>query len=368
MRKWLVLPLVALLASACGGSEGTGSTEAEEEAQVEPMSLRLSTLVGPTTPDSETLQWWAEQLSERTEGAIDVEFFFGGSLLPGEETMAGVADGRADLGLVPTSFHPGELPLSSISSIPFVTSNTGAYTSTFKELFDTHEPYTSEWLAQGVVPVVWLSNPPPIIGLRNPVESLDDLDGLQIRTFGYITEAMDAVGVNAVGLPAGEIYEAVQRGVLDGYTAVPFEFVTTLALHEVAPHIVGADLGQYGITSLVMRQDLWDELPDSVRETIQELQEEVIARQQDQFREIGAEVCDTLRQAGATVTLLPEDDIESWKDTVGDSLFERWESDVSANGVDAEAADEFREAYLGLLEERDSDWEVQISVETCAEA
>jgi TRAP-type mannitol/chloroaromatic compound transport system substrate-binding protein len=51
---------------------------------------------------------------------------------------------------------------------------------------------------------------------RDPIESVDDLQGLKFRMPGLGGEALRQLGVNVIALPGGEIFQALQSGAIDG--------------------------------------------------------------------------------------------------------------------------------------------------------
>src|SRR3989344_5977043 len=50
---------------------------------------------------------------------------------------------------------------------------------------------------------------------RKPIKSLADLKGLKMRTAGFAGKVMERMGVVPQALPGGEIYQALEKGVLD---------------------------------------------------------------------------------------------------------------------------------------------------------
>ncbi len=92
----------------------------------------------------------------------------------------------------------------------------------------------------GLKTVGWLTN----WGFRNvitankPVTAPEDLKGMKIRTIQspvYI-EALNAMGANATPMSFGEVYSAMQTGVLDGFEHGP-AVVLTGKYYEVTKHI-----------------------------------------------------------------------------------------------------------------------------------
>lgn len=120
--------------------------------------------------------------------------------------------------------------------------------------------------------------------LRDPIESADDFEGLLLRgTPGY-APLIENLGAEFVSMAAGEIYTALERGVVDGF---PFSRLGTvgLSLHEQICCII--EPGWWHIDMLmIVNLDVWN----SLSETQQGELEEAMRRAQARLPEINAEL------------------------------------------------------------------------------
>jgi tripartite ATP-independent transporter DctP family solute receptor len=73
---------------------------------------------------------------------------------------------------------------------------------------------------------------------KRPVRSAADVQGIKLRVpeIPVYVEMARALGANPTPIPAGEIYTALQTGVVDGMEA-PADFVESTKLYEVARHV-----------------------------------------------------------------------------------------------------------------------------------
>src|SRR5690606_6256553 len=75
------------------------------------------------------------------------------------------------------------------------------------------------------------SGGPFVIATREPVERLEDLEGMRIRLPGGFPDmAYDMLGVNPVSISPEEAYESIQRGVVDG-VYFPLDVVVATGTH-----------------------------------------------------------------------------------------------------------------------------------------
>ena len=72
---------------------------------------------------------------------------------------------------------------------------------------------------------------------KKPIESLDDLQGLNFRITGFGGKVLDKIGMNPVSMPAGEIFPALQSGTLDGAEWVGPSFDLAFGLPKIMTHM-----------------------------------------------------------------------------------------------------------------------------------
>jgi TRAP-type C4-dicarboxylate transport system substrate-binding protein len=328
-------------------------------------TLQYASYIGQGAAQSKAFEWWAQQVEERTGGRVKVELFYQGSLLPATDILRGIADGRAQLGYVANAYHPAELPLSSVVGVPFVTSNAEAQMRTFYDLYQRNGAFRQEWERQGVHVLFFNPLSENIVGMREPVTGLADIQGKSIRGLGYVNQVLKAIDANPVAIAAPEIYEALLRGTLDGYSGFAFEVVTALKLHEVAPQTTTLGTGNYAFTVTPITKSLWDEMPDDLKQILTEVSVEYMDKVSEILSATENEVCAAIKASGGSVHLLPEADLATIRDAVGDEISGLWVAEASARGVDAQA---FFADYTETLAKFETEVSYVSGVERCAEA
>lgn len=369
-HRWIALCLACLLLlAACGdgGADG-GTTDAGDDADAEDTGqtwdLRFATFFGPNAPYARNFERYRELVEERTDGRVAVEVLGGEALLPAPEILPGVGDGRADMGYSIDSFSHAELPLTSIASVPFITANAVAHMRTFWELYNRNDDFRAEWDDMNVRVLFFQAGGPSMLGTSDePAASVDDIAGLRIRALGFINSAIDQVGGLPQPLPFPEIYESVQRGLIDGY-ALQFDLIGEAALPEVAPHVVDAGLGQYVLPSITINLDVWNSMPSDIQDTLLEAGEEAMDEIADDILESGEITCDMIEENDGSATVWDDAEVAEWRDAVFDDLLADWQSQVEAAGLDADA---FYEDFTSTLEEYEETETFADPLHTCAE-
>ena len=103
---------------------------------------------------------------------------------------------------------------------------------------------------------------------RRPVEAPEDLAGLKLRVLQNATylAAYSALGVQATPMNYGEVYSALQQGVIDGGEANAIGFVSS-RLYEVARFYSFTSI-TYNPITLLVNEPFYRALPPDIRETV----------------------------------------------------------------------------------------------------
>jgi TRAP-type mannitol/chloroaromatic compound transport system substrate-binding protein len=117
---------------------------------------------------------------------------------------------------------------------------------------------------------------PPEIFLSStvPLQTEDDIAGLRIRTPGAGIDgiAFSRMGASVVNIPGSELYESVQRGVVDA-----FQFSTpatdySVSLYEVVDYVYMSPVRQSTDWQIyTVNRDAYNELPDDLKRMVKEL-------------------------------------------------------------------------------------------------
>jgi TRAP-type mannitol/chloroaromatic compound transport system substrate-binding protein len=70
---------------------------------------------------------------------------------------------------------------------------------------------------------------------RKEINSVDDLQGLKMRIPGFGGKVIAGVGVVPTNIPAGELYQAIERGTIDALEWVGPGLDLRMGFHKVAP-------------------------------------------------------------------------------------------------------------------------------------
>jgi TRAP-type C4-dicarboxylate transport system substrate-binding protein len=221
---------------------------------------------------------WAKEMEKRSQGRVKViKWVYGGAICPPTEQLGCIARGIADFGYAAPAYNPAMLRLATMSEMLYVSTVVGSDVRARAELYKTFPPFREEMRAVGLEVLTFHPPGPGLIGIskRKKIRGTADFKGLKAHTYGPMADVMKRVGMVPVSMPIGEVYESMQRGVIDGYW-VPFSYLPTSKFYEVSGTLVDPLIGVYSCPFLVMNKDTYDRFPEDIKKIIEDLRLEQI--------------------------------------------------------------------------------------------
>ena len=323
---------IAALAAATALT--TGAAQAQTELS---LSHFLPAVHGIHT---DFIEPWAESVTECTGGELTFNIHPGGTARGDvtrqqEQVLAGVVDVAHGLHGIPR----GRFPRTSLIDLPFLTDDAGAATYALWELFDD---YLAEEYDGLKVLALHAHNGGLIHTRDRPVETMEDLEGMRIRTPSpAISDMLTFLGADPQGLPPGEVYENLQRGVIDG-TVFPWDPVNSFGLAEVLNYHLEA--GVYTVSFFfVMNQDRFDSLSETAQACIDENSGDALVANFDQWwDDWDAPGREAAEARGSEIRVLSDDERERWREALEPMI------DAYIAGVEADGVDNAREIYEAM--------------------
>ena len=220
-----------------GGVAAAASGPALGQDSAETWRWRMVTSWPPNFPGfGASANRLADRIGELSDGRIDIEVFAAGELMPAFEVFDAVARGSMQMGHTSPTYWRGTLPAAPIfSSVPF-----GMLASEHKAWMDHGgglELWREIYGARDIVPFVAGNTGAQMGGwFKQPIESVEDLEGLKMRISGFGAEVLQRAGAVPVSLPGAELFTSLATGVIDATEwNGPYNDMAW-GLHEVASH------------------------------------------------------------------------------------------------------------------------------------
>lgn len=364
-RTWRIAGAATVLATVAALAACAPADEAGGEGEGPALNLRVASYAGENLASVQAMQRWAELVTEKTGGQITFEEFLSGSLIAAPDVYAAVGSGTVDLGVESHGYHPAELPLSHAQNVGYLSQNSQAEAAVQIEFYENNEAFKQEWDNNNIRPLIFGMETVTVLGCKEPIESLDDLRGKNVRAAALMTEDYNSIGANVVSLVAAEMLDAFERGVIDCWSAVGLALANDIGLASITPYIYDYGRGVNGAQQLVINNDVWNSLSDSQRDAMNEASAQVF---EEYFAADGLQAaaalkaCDVVEEAGGTVTRLPDDLIEEWEALAAPANVARFLEIAGPGGQ------EFLDEWTATLQDMEDEYSGYVdATTTCAE-
>lgn len=184
-------------------------------------------------------------------------------------------------------------------------------------------------------------------GIRSvrPINSIKDMQTMKIRLGGVMAgRAAKKLGINITTVPASELYESLQRGVIDGGEFSGPKADDSLKLQEVAPYWCAPGWYQSaGVNGVMINKDAWNELPEEYQQAITTAAQTCCGEQLARYIWNDMTVTNQmLEKDGVTITGLPEEDMALIRKTCREVYEEEASTNANFKAV-YDSMNEYRE-------------------------
>ena len=289
------------------------------------LTLRMVSAFAENSYYVTRLQEWIAKVNGEGKGVLQINFIGGPKAIPTFEVGNAVKTGVVDLGLATGGFYTNVMPESDflkLTQIPIAEQRKNGAFAAINELWN--KKANMAYLGRLV------ENQPFHIYLTRKIDK-PDLTGLKIRITPVYRDFFQALGANVVTTPPGEVYTALERGVVDGY-GWPIGGIFDLNWQEKTKYRV--DPGFYDAeVSIVMNLDKFKALTPSQRAYLEKQILALEAQNPTVWKNYSAEETARQEKAGIQVIRFDAPGTKKYLDTAYDA---GWATAVKANPEFAE--------------------------------
>ncbi len=208
---------------------------------------------------------WSKAVAERSGGKMTMRLFpsmqLGGKP---PELYRQMEQGIADIVFTLPGYTSGDFPMLSMSELPGTADSAEDGT---RKLWANAKFFEKE-LAAAKVLMLWNSDTAGLMSREKPIRTLEDMKGMRIRTPSAAQSAqLEALGAIPVSMPVTQIYNSLERGVIDA-TMIPMSAMLDFKLIEVVKHLtINAPLGRSPFI-VSMNRKRYEGLPADMKKII----------------------------------------------------------------------------------------------------
>lgn len=304
-------------------------------------TLKYDCYIGSTAEPAQLDNWFLDQIVERSDGKIQIQKFWSGSLHKVGQHLPAIRDGLSEISLISYGYYPSAVPLSrGLEWYYRGCDHADSLLYVCRDMYKETPELQKEWEGRNNAKVLYFTNWSycPYI-MKEPLPNVDDLKGKKVRGYGIGADTINRLGGQGMPIVAGEVYTSLERGILDGAFAFAFITAEKMKLHEQAPYIVEGGAGGHAPTTVVMNLNTWRSLPDDLKDIINQTAEDVYNwRYLELYSKLTRESVDNMVKAGAKFSKWPEAEIKKATEMVQPEQINMWvEKIAKPNNFDGEA-------------------------------
>lgn len=320
--------LKTLVASGAAASLAVGTAvHAQTDKKIK---WRMQSLWDGGTTPQKFEELFVKRVSELTGGQFEIELFSAGQLVPANQAFDAVRGGAFQMMKTFDGYEAGKIPgMAFISTVPFGFAEPDQYEAWFYELGGldmarkAYEPAGLFYIA----PVVY--GPEPIHS-KVPLKTLADLKDKKGRFVGLASTVMAAFGVAVTPLATGDVYSALDKGVIDIADRGDLTSNYESGLGEVAKYIMMPGPHQPTTsTSYVANRGAYSALPETFKAALAAAAQAVSIGLRQHLLVSDGDALEKFRKQGVTIGSFDPADliqgrkkaVEVWHEaTKGDAL------------------------------------------------
>ncbi|RXE47593.1 TRAP transporter substrate-binding protein [Chromohalobacter israelensis] len=285
---------------------------------------------GPGSPTD-----FCQKVEAMSDGRMKIQHFAAGELIPAMEGFNSVAGGMVEMNAGNAYFWAGQLPAAQyFTTVPFGMNTQGMnawiYHGGGQELWDElYAPLGLKAMPMGNTGVQMTG------WFREPLESVDDLNGLKMRIPGLAGKVYSELGVAVRLLPGSEIFPALERGVIDAAEFVGPYQDRRLGLQKAASYYYTTGWHEpTNVTELLINKAAWESLPSDLQAIVSVAAKACNVESQAWCESVNAEALeDLVDNQGVTAQPLPPEIVTRLRDVTQDVLTDMAASDASTRKV-----------------------------------
>ncbi len=235
-------------------------------------TLRLAHGLNDTHPVHKAMERFAELAKQKTKGEVEIKIFPNGTLGGERETLEQVQNGVLEMTKASASPLETFAPEYKVFNLPFVFRDKTHFFKVLDGQVGANILASSR--ARGFIGLAFYDSGARSFYAKKPITSPDDLKGMKIRVQQSPTtiKMIQALGASPTPMPWGEVYPALQAGVVDG--AENNVTALTSGRHGEVSKFFSVTEHQMVPDVLVISSTKWDSLKKPVQDALREAAQE----------------------------------------------------------------------------------------------
>jgi C4-dicarboxylate-binding protein DctP len=294
------------------------SASCVQAATPAPISFRISTENAPSHFQTKVVQRFADELTRRANGRLEVEFRHSAQLFRDQDVVRAITEGKVEMA-VPGNWQLDRYdPYASVLTLPMFTGRSAEQHHRFRDGKIGQE--ISEHLAKSLnvkIPGRWIDlGYAHVFTSTKAIAGYKDMSGLRIRIAGgsAIAAHLSAVGSKPTIIPWPDFPNVFQQGQLDGLLTT-YETVASAELWNIGVKHATENQVYFAQYIPIISRSYWDRLPSDLQRAVHESWESVVNEARRNAEAAQQVAKQTLIAHSVDITVLAPDAIKEWRTT-----------------------------------------------------
>lgn len=278
-------------------------------------------------------------VEERTKGELKIDLRSHDSLIKLDNIKRAVQSGQVQIGEIRMGVYGNEQEMFNLDNIPGVVPT---FDKSWK-LMEAQKPFYDEWFGRnGMRVITYVAWPGQGFFTAEPINSLDDLNGVKLRIYSQQTQVMgEKLGTQAIILPFAEVPQAFATGMIEAlWTSA--QSGTDVQVWDYLDVFTYTGT-MHNKNAVIVNERALRALPDDIRKIVLEEGEAATARGWELAKAASEERENVLKEHGITINQAPQDVLDRI-DEIGKEMVADWMTRAS------EAEKAVYEAYQASLD------------------
>jgi len=288
MRRLTFLVLIGLLVSSCGSSS-------------KQKALKLAHGLDPSHPVHKGMVFMADKLDEKSGGKLTMSIYPSGQLGSEQQCVELLQIGSLAITKVSAAVLESFTNNFQVLGLPYVfRSKEHSFNVLDGEIGQGLLVSTEKYKIRGLC--FYDAGARSFYTIDTPIESPDDLSGLKIRVMKSQTamNMVKAMGGSPTPISYGELYTALQSGVVDGAENNPPSFYTSRHYEVCKQYILDEHTRVPDV--MVISTVVWNRLSQQEQQWLQEAANESVIAQREYWAKSEKESLRIVQEAGVTIS------------------------------------------------------------------
>jgi len=249
----------------------------------------------------------SQDVATKTEGQFQIKVFTTGSLVKDVEIFDAVESGMIEAAFYAPAYWKSKIPVAEVEfGLPFSWENA----EEIKEVLDRglRDILEEAYAEKGLYHAITL--PVSTYGFLSTFElqSLDDLRGKKLRAVGLLASILKDLGASVVRIDPGELYMALERGLVEGIF-YPYFALEAYKFKEVVKYVHLPPF-QVPAVTVFFNMEAWEKLPDQYKNILQDTLDGYFFQFWDKISEMDKQGIAKAKEYGCAIVTVSDKTVE----------------------------------------------------------